>query len=185
MHGFLRWIGLTNTALWFGATLFFTVAVGPAFFSPEVLNLFGYSNNSHVARFYAGSVAQIVLERYYTLQCICASIAVLHLVSERLYTGRMIKRLSLYLVGLMFILALVGGFIIQPKLHQLHRTMYGAGGAATAETVQKARHSFGTWHGVSQVANLFILCGTLFYTWRCAQPETLTRFTPRTKFTQP
>ena len=37
----LRFIGVMNAALWFGAALFFTFAIAPAFSSPEMKRLLG------------------------------------------------------------------------------------------------------------------------------------------------
>ena len=71
MNRFLKWVGLLNAAIWLGATLFFTFAVGPAFFSEKTWALFGWPQNVLAAKYYAGAVAQVVLERYFLMQHLC------------------------------------------------------------------------------------------------------------------
>src|SRR6266508_2140726 len=60
----LRFIGVLNAAVWLGAAFFFTFAVAPAFFTPEVKEIFH-------GRFWPGVMAQFVVERYFYLQQIC------------------------------------------------------------------------------------------------------------------
>ena len=64
MIGWLRFAGIANAALWFGCVFFFTVAVGPSFFSAEMLAVFGGPKSDAAARYYAGGAAQVVFERY-------------------------------------------------------------------------------------------------------------------------
>ena len=81
MHIFIRFIGVLNAAVWFGAAVFFTVAVGSRLFllgDPGVL----------AASVLPGRVAEVILERYFILQQWCACIALLHVLVEYLYSGR-------------------------------------------------------------------------------------------------
>jgi hypothetical protein len=174
-----------NAALWFGATLFFTFAVGPAFFTPQTLALFGVSQNEAIARFYAGSMAQIVMERYFILQYICGGIALLHLLADWLYTGRRVHPLQKYVVWGLCGLILIGGIILQPALHKYHRIQYGLGVRVTVQQVEQARHSFRTLHGISMVMNLFVVGGTLFYFCKMLPGESGPRFLSRSKYGTP
>lgn len=172
MVGLLRFIGLVNAAVWFGALVFFTLAVGPAFFSEQMLGLLG--------RPHSGAAAQIVLSRYFNLQIWCAGIALAHLIVEWLYTARPFQRYILLLLMVLFTLGLLGGFVIQPKMKELHLRMYAV---ESSETVRKsAGRSFGLLHGTSMVLNLFVISGVLVYLWHVAKPANTTRFASVTRF---
>jgi hypothetical protein len=158
--GFLRILGVANAAVWFGAAIFFTFAVGPAFFSDRMLNLLG--------RPHAGAAAQLVLERYFLLHQICGGVALVHVVAEWLYMGKPLQRLTLWLLIGIYSLGLIGGYGLQPKLQGLHRTIYGPG--ATTEQRQQARRSFNTFHGLSQFLNLVVMAGVALYLWRVTAP---------------
>src|SRR5258707_1085627 len=104
-----------NAAVWFGGLVFFTLSTGPAFFSPEMLDLFGGRTHPN-ARAFAGQAAQVVLSRYFVMQQFCATIAVIHLLAEWLYTGRKPRKFTGSLLGFALAAALVGGWWLQPKL---------------------------------------------------------------------
>ena len=173
MIGILRFIGIANAAAWFGGALFFTVAVGPAFFSEGMIRLFG-GGNLEVGRAYAGAAAQIVVERYFLFHQICGGIALLHLLAEWIYMGRPLKRLTLFLLGTLLAIGFVGGYGLQPHLQGLHRIMYAP--AQAPDQRESARRQFKTLHGVSQVLNLFVLGGVLAYLWRVTTPSSTYRF---------
>ncbi len=162
----LRGVGVVNAALWFGSTLFFTFLVGPAFFSEAMLGL--------LTRPYAGAAAQIVLERYFVLQLVCGVVALVHLIAETVYLGRPLLRWTFSLLAAVFVLGLVGGFGIQPKLNNLHRTMYHP--ASSSEERAAAGRSFRVWHGVSQGLNLAVLVGVTVYLLRVTRPNDTSRF---------
>lgn len=170
--GILRLIGVTNAAVWFGATVFFTVAAAPAFFSPEMLRLLG--------RPHAGAAAQLIVARYFLLQEICATLAVIHLLVEWLYAGKPLSRLLLAVQLGLLALGLAGGLWLQPKLQELHRTMYVRG--PTVAQAEAARRSFHTWHGVSMLANLFIGIGAFAYLCRVTDSAAFPRFYSANKF---
>ena len=161
-----------NAAVWFGGAVFFTFAAGPAFFSQAMFNLVG--------RIYAGAAAQIVLERYFALQMVCACIALAHLVAEWLYTGKLLSRTTPHLLIGLLSIGLIGGFWLQPKLKALHLEKYGAR-TQPAQRLE-AERSFGLWHGVSQTINLFAMGGLVVYLWQITQNlEAVPRW-PRGKF---
>ncbi|MBI3880401.1 MAG: DUF4149 domain-containing protein [Verrucomicrobia bacterium] len=172
MIAFLRFVGVLNAAVWFGGAVFFTLAIGPAIFSAEMLNNFQVSDPW--PRFYAGLVAQVMITRYFHVQLWCAGIAFLHLLAEWLYTGRRIQSLMLYLLGGLLAAGLIGGFILQPRIKALHVTKYDA--ATTPVVREQAAKSFSLWHGVSQTLNLLVIGGLAFYLWRTANPSDPLRF---------
>ncbi|MBI2925047.1 MAG: DUF4149 domain-containing protein [Verrucomicrobia bacterium] len=172
MLSVLRVIGTVNAAVWFGATVFFTFAAGPAFFSEAMLKLLG--------RPHAGAAAQIVLERYFLLHHWCGLIALAHLSAEWLYAGKPLSRFRLALLLTLFGLGLLGGYWLQPKMHKLHMDWYGA--RSTPAMRERAQKSFGLWHGVAQGSNLLVLAGVLVYFWQVTHPEGLPRFKGQNKF---
>ena len=165
----LRFIGVLNAAVWLGAAVFFTFAVGPAFFTAEVTDIFH-------GRFWPGVMAQFVVGRYFYLQQICGVVALVHLVAEWFYLGRALKRLNVVLLGGLLLFGFVGGFWFQPKLHELHLAMYSMNeqyqpvSLSVAERTA-ARKSFRTWHGVSRVMDLVALAGLVVYFWRVTHPS--------------
>jgi hypothetical protein len=158
--GFLRFVGVANAAVWFGASIFFTFSIGPAFFSDKMIGL--------LTRPYAGAAAQIVIERYYFFHELCGGVALAHLVAEWLYMGKPLQRLTLWLLLGIFALGLVGGHSVQPKLRALHRTIYGPG--STPQQIVEAKQSFKLWHAASQALNLVVLGGVAVYLWRATTP---------------
>ena len=168
----MRFIGLVNAAVWFGGLVFFTLAVGPAFFSDEMLGLLG--------RPHAGAAAQVVLSRYFSLQMWCAGIALAHLIAEWLYTARPFQRFSLLLLMTLFLIGLLGGFVMQPKMEDLHLIMYAQ--QSTEEVRTSATRAFKILHGTSMVLNLFVISGVLVYLWHVAKPVNTTRFASVTRF---
>ena len=162
---FLRFVGVTNAAIWLGALTFFTFGAGPAFFSDEMLRLLG--------RPYAGAAAQIVLERYFDLQVICAGIALIHAIAEHLYTGKPGAQFSLILLPILLAIALFGRYVIEPKMKQLHLQMYAL--QTTPAQKATAKRTFGMIHGVSQGVNLLVVAGVLVYFWQTASAGAASR----------
>ena len=182
MTGLLRFIGIANAAFWFGASLFFTLSIGPAFFSSDMMGLFGAPHAEATARYYAGSAAQIVLERFFLMQECCSAIALVYLVVDWFSTGRPFHRLTVLLSLSLLFLSLVEGHLIQPKLHALHKTKYGIGAPVTQIMSQQAGKSFRIWHGVSQIINLIQLGGIAVFLWRVTLPDASSRFVGRPGF---
>ena len=166
----LRFIGVLNAAVWLGAALFFTFAVAPAFVSDEARKVF---HDSYF--FWPGLMLQFVLGRYFYVQQICGVIALVHLVAEWFYLGRPLQRLNVVLLAGLLLVGFVGGFWIQPKLHELHRVKYGMNEqyqpvALPVEERTAAMHSFKTWHRVSVAMNLVGLAALFVYFWRVTHP---------------
>ena len=172
MIGFLRFIGLLNAAVWLGAAVSFTLALGPAFFSQEMKSLLPPPYN--------GAAAQIIIKRYFILLHCCGGIGILHLFLEKLYLGKKMERLTLAILALAISFGLLGGFWLQPKLRDLHLKHYDARSSDVSRA--EADRSFKVWHGVSQTMNLFVMGGLLIYLWRVSNPSNASRFISAQKF---
>jgi hypothetical protein len=170
----LRFFGILNAAVWLGAAVFMTAAVGPLFFSETLLRLLG--------RPHAGAVVLLIFERYFLLQYLCALLALAHGITDWLQTGRPFSKLRMGLLAALLALVLVNGMMIQPRLKDLHRTMYSFGIRPAPAQVEQARQSYGPWHGFSQVLNLLASLGLLVYLWQMAHLPPAPRVLTRTKF---
>src|SRR5438034_9858882 len=115
--GLLRFAAVANAAMWFGASIFFTFSVGPAFFSDKMIGL--------LTRPYAGAAAQIVIERYFLFHELCGAVALAHLVPHWLYMGKPLPRFTLWLLLRILALGLVGGDTLQPMLRAFPGTIHG------------------------------------------------------------
>jgi hypothetical protein len=171
--GFLRTLGILNAAVWFGSVIFFTIAVAPAFFSGEMIQLLG--------RAYAGAAAQIMIHRYFLLGQWCSALAIAHLIAEWLYSGRPFQRLTLILLMTLFTLGIIGGYAVQPRMKELHLRMYAV--QTTPEIKAAAKRSFGILHGTAMVMNLLVIGGVLVYLWQVTKPVNTARFTSVNRFT--
>jgi hypothetical protein len=166
---FLRIIGIVNAAIWFGAGTFFAAGVIPGVFSQDLRHIFGDS----AYPYYSGAVALALFKRFFVLQYICGAVALLHFFAEKLYLGRPFSGLGTALVVVIFSLGLIGGFWLQPKMENLRQIMYSG---VTAEQKEKARHSFDTWHGISEMANMLIIGGLLVHLLRVTRPPDSGRY---------
>lgn len=172
MIGFLRFIGLLNAGIWLGAAVSFTIALGPAFFSAEMKSILPPPYN--------GAAAQIIIKRYFILLYCCGAIALIHLILEKLYSGKAIERLTMGALALAISFGLLGGIWLQPKLRELHLRKYNSG--SSVEVRAEADRTFKTWHGVSQTMNLLVMAGLLVYFWRVSSQTNSSRFISSNKF---
>ena len=171
MIAFLRFFGIMNAAVWFGAAVFFSFGIAPAFFTPEMKRLLG--------EIYAGLVAQSVIERYFVLHYCCGGLALLHQLAEWVYLGKALQRLTFGLLLAILTFSLLGGFWLQPKLKELYRIRHGRANQFTAEQKSDAANSFRRWHEASQIINLVMLASLGLLAWRVSVPQQNgTRFTP-------
>jgi hypothetical protein len=170
-------VGVLNAAVWFGASVFFTFAAGPAPFSAEMKSLLGQNNFPY----FSGAIAQVLIARYFHLQVVCGAVAVVHLLAEWLYLGRHPRKLQAGLLIGLCLAALAGGYWFQPKLKALHAVKYGI--KTRPDVREIADRSFRTWHGVSQVINVLLVAGLAVYLWRITNPSDPTRFVSSVKFT--
>jgi hypothetical protein len=181
--GFLRLLGIFNAALWLGAALFFTFGVGPVFFQPDVKKVAGEAQ--------AGIIAMLVLERYFLLHIVCATIAILQQLAEWVYFGRTLHRLTLILLACLAGFGLLAEFGLHPRMQRLHETKYAylktpqgyaRNDAVTPPQRARAATSFRIWHGVSQAANLLVLAGIAVHLWRVTHRADETRFLSAQQF---
>jgi hypothetical protein len=171
--GFLRIIAIVNAAVWFGSVIFFTFAVGPAFFTDEMTRL--------LTRPYAGAAAQLMVHRYFIVEQWCAAVAIAHLIAEWLYTGRPFHRLILVLLMTLFVIGILGGYVLQPRMHELHLRKYAR--ETPAEVKQSASRSFAILHGASMTLNVFVMGGVLVYLLYVTKSVNAARFTSVNRFT--
>jgi hypothetical protein len=170
--GFLRFIGLLNAAVWLGAAISFTVALGPAFFSNEMKAI--------IPAPYNGYAAQVVIHRFFLLSFWCSGIAFAHFFLEKLYLGKRAERIVVIALVVMIGLTLIGGIFFQPRLRALHLQKYDK--RATTEQRDAASRSFGILHGISQGMNLLVIGGLLIYFFRFSASSSSPRFTSMQKF---
>lgn len=176
MIGFLRFVGILNAAVWFGAAVFFTFWSGRVPFSPEMKALLG----PHSYPYFSGAIAEILIARYFNLQLLCSIIAVVHLLAEWLYLGRFPQNSRLALLLGLCLAVVLGGYWLQPRMKALHAVKYAVN--QPAQVRESAGRSFRAWHGVSMSVNLLVVAGLAVYLWRVANPSDETRFVSAVKF---
>jgi hypothetical protein len=172
--GFLRTLAILNAAVWFGSVIFFTFAAAPAFFSDEMIRLLGKA--------YAGAAAQLVVHRYFLCQQWCAGIALAHLIAEWLYSGRPLQRFRLLLLMILFSIGLLGGYVLQPRMKELHLKKYAV--QTTPDVKAAASRSFSILHGTAMAMNLLVMAGVLVYLWDVTKPVNTARFASVNRFTK-
>lgn len=174
--GFLKFVGMVNAAIWLGAVVSFTFVTGPAFFSDEMKGLFLQDAGQAIF----GSMAMVVVARYFILQHVCGLIALLHAIAGWLYLGRPLKTLTNYVLVSVFTIGLMGGFWFQPRIRNLHAQKYSASSTATQKAA--ASRSLAIHHGVARTLDLIALAGLVVYFWRVAHPNDPARFASLNKF---
>jgi hypothetical protein len=174
--GLLRFIGLTNAAVWFGAAVFFTIGASPAMHSEAAQQLLGANNYPY----YGVGLAHILTARYFHLHLACGIVALLHLGAEWMYLSKMPKRSWLLLVLALFCFALAESLWIQPRTGALHHVAHGRNVAE--ETRSQARRSLSILQSTTAGLNLLATLSLAFYLWRMASQPAITRFTSTTRF---
>jgi len=173
---FLRSVGLLNTGVWLGAAVFYTFAAGPAMASREMEDLLSARNYPY----FAVAIAQILGWRYFHLQLVCSVVAVLHVLAEWLYLGKVPGRLWRGLLVALLAVNLAGGFWLQPRLKSWHHLTYALN--TPGETRKSAARAFRAWQGVAEMVNFLMVGGLGVYLWRLANPPDPTRYVSTTKF---
>lgn len=166
----LRFVGLANAAVWLGGTVFYMLAVAPALVSQDMVKVLRPENFPY----YSGAIGQVVLARYFSLHLVCASVALVHLLVERLYLGRAERRAWTGLLIFLFGLGLIGAVWLAPKLRDLQRTQFLVKAAPGQR--EAATKSFQVWHGFFQGINVLMVAGVAVYFWRAAHPPDDLRF---------
>ncbi len=136
---------------------------------------------SFLPRPYAGAAAQVIIYRYFLVQLWCAGIALAHLVAEWLYSGRPFKRLTLMLLMGLFVLNILGAYVLLPRMKELHLKRYAP--QVTEQVRASAARSFRILHVTSTLLNLLVIPGVLVYLWQVTKPVNTARFTSVNRFT--
>ena len=170
MIGLLRFLGLVNAAVWFGAAFFFIFILDPMTHSEAMKLLLGPGSFPY----FSGAVSQLIVDRFFGLFLICALLAMLHTGAEWLYFGKYPRRFWLILIFGLFLGGLAQVYGIQPKMKQLLLLQYGRG--SRPELREPAGRSFRAWHLVSTGVNIILLGGLGVYLWRVANPPDEMRF---------
>lgn len=163
MNGFLRFVRLLNAAIWCGSSVFLLVGL-PGLFSGRVISV--------LSRPYAGFAAEAVFGRYFILYYVCGAVALLCLGADWVYSGKE-SSFDFGLVSALAAVGLLGGLVLQPRLHDWHYFKYWG---KTAEVQAHAAKLFAVWHGISQGVNLLVIIGLILYLWRTARPSETPRF---------
>ncbi len=176
----IRFIGVLNAAIWLGASVFFTFAAQGTFFSPE-------AKATGLHPFWPGVFAQLMIGKYFQFQSICAAIAIAHLLAEWVYLGRALHRLTTGLLVGLFLVGLLGGLIVQPRMKEMHFIKYSMGPQykpvpMAPEARLEAQAAFRRWHAISMGVNVVVLGCLVFYFWRVTHPPDNLRFVGATKF---
>jgi len=169
-------VGIANAAVWLGASVFYTVAAGPAVVSSDMQALLG----PKYFPYFSGAAAQILLARYFHFHLACAIIALLHMLAERIYLGRVAHRLRVSLLVALFGLSLLGSVWLGPKLTALQRGQHMLNAPPAAR--EAAARSYRIWHGVFQAVNVLIIGGVAICLWRVAHPPDELRFVGTPQF---
>lgn len=172
MTFFLRLVGITNVALWFGAGVVLAGVVGPIFASRDMLQILPVSHS--------GAAAHIVLSRCLVVQSWCGAIALVHLLVESLYAGKPLHRWPIYLVLGLLGLALFNGLSVQPKLQRLHLETYGI--RSTPQQREQAKRATAGWKDTLHVTQLLLLLGVWLYLWEIANTDNAAKFLGPGKF---
>jgi hypothetical protein len=171
--GWLRFVGLTNAAVWFGAAVFCLLGALPAASSREMEQLLG-SNNFP---FFSVAIGQVIEARYFHWHLLCSAVALLHLVAEWLYFGKYPQKVALGLLAGLCLIGFVQAYWLQPRLKDLHEAQ-----RSRAQQREPAARAYQFSHGSAQVLNVLMLGGLALYLWRLANPPDVTRFVTPAKF---
>jgi len=173
--GFLRFLGVFNAAVWFGAVVFYLFGVSVLLNSDEVRTLFGADHYD----FFSRASLLIIQDRFYTIQWICAAVALIHLWTERWYLGRRTKRRWDGLILGALILSLWGDNYLVSRLSRLHNGQHARG--ASSELREASAKSFRNWQRIATLVHLYLLFGAGACLWRAANPESGPRFLSTSK----
>jgi len=174
--GFLRFLGILNAAVWFGAVVFATFGAIPALSSKEMEALL----SSRQFPFFSVAIAQVVEERCRYFQLACGLAALFILLLQWLYSGKLPDRLWRGLLLGMISVNLLGGLFLDPALKKWHQEVYSL--KTLPEQRKAANRSFRAWQSLSDMFNLILVGGLGVYVWRMANPPDPTRFVSTTKF---
>jgi hypothetical protein len=173
---FLRFLGLMNAAVWFGAAVFFAFGADPAASSPQMRDLIGTNNFPY----FSLAIAHVIATRYFALFSFCSALALLYLIAEWLYFGKYPPKRWLAFIFCLVLAGSVRGYWIEPMVKGLHDVQHGR--QAGLEPRELAARSLKTWHAVARSLDFLLAAGLAVYVWRVGNPPDSTRFVSATKF---
>jgi hypothetical protein len=174
--GFLRALGLLNAAVWFGAAVFFSLVALPAIQSEETRTLLGPKNFP----FFSVALGQILAGRFFYLFSACSIVAVLHLVAEWLYLGRIPRRIWVGVLLTLFAIGIVSGSWLLPNLRESNVARHRAG--VRPEQQEAAETAYATAATIFRLLNIALILGLGAYVWKVGNPPISTRFNSTSKF---
>jgi hypothetical protein len=167
---------MLNAGIWLGAAVFCVTALPAALNSREVIGLVGEAYAPQIS----SALSHIVITRLYNLQIVCAIIAGLHLLAERLYLGRSPRRIWLGWLALLAATSVMISAWILPEAGRLQRQAYSA--VAAPQVRSEAQQKIGLWRGMISFLNVGMIVGIGVYFWRVSHPENQPRFVSPWKF---
>ncbi|HTL17807.1 MAG TPA: hypothetical protein VL793_11255 [Patescibacteria group bacterium] len=170
MIALLRFAGLLNAAVWFGAAFFFVFIAEPGMGSSAMRQLLGERSFPY----FSVAISQLIGGRFFTVFLVCGTVAMLHTGAEWLYFGKYPKRFWLLLIFGLFLGGLSQTYGLQPKLKECLLTEHSAG--SRPEQREMAAQSYHSWHALSTALNVLLLGGLGVYLWRVANPPDEMRF---------
>jgi hypothetical protein len=176
--GLLRFLGLLNAAVWFGATFFFIFVAEPASTHSEAMReLLGAKSFPY----FSIAISQVIGGRFYGLFLVCALLAMLHMGAEWLYFGKYPRRIWLLLIFGLFLGGLAQTYGLQTKIKRLLLLQHAANGSF--EQRRAAEYSGRLWRAASAGLNLILLSGLGIYLWRLSNTPDEMRFVGASDFT--
>lgn len=172
MIGFLRFLGVTNAAIWLGTAVLYPFVLRPAFKSREMVELLPFM--------YGGAVDLILLQRFYAMLEWCGAVALIHLLVEWLYTNKPIRKSVLYLVVGLFAFSLLGGHVMTPNLRELHIIRFGV--QSSEEQKEQATNGYRILERLIKATQWVTAAGTLVFVWRLTHSFEGPRFYSRTQY---
>ena len=169
---FLKFVGMTNAAVWLGAAVFLALGVEPGVFSTETLGFLKKPFYDYFSVVMDGIIRTHFL--YFSLK-VCGVVALMHLMAEWLYLGRRVPRPSLSLVIGLIALVLLNCLWLQSHLFGLHEARFKTQTSRPAAQ-QGLQQSFDRWQRVSMAGDALMIGGLAFYLWRVAREDDPLRF---------
>ncbi len=164
----LRVAGLFIAAVWLGGTAFFVAGLDPLFSHAGFVRLIG--------PLHAGEVGCLAADRFHLFQVTCAIAALVHALTEWLYTGRPLERRFLALLVVLLVLGTAGRLWLVPKCRTLgEQSFLGPQRQVLAQAYtpaqRQAAHALVLWNRVGVVLNLVSLVGVTLCFHQIASPQ--------------
>ena len=174
--GLLRFVGLMNAAVWFGAAVFFIFGADPATSSEQMRDLIGSNNFPY----FSEAISSLIARRFFHLYAVCSVIALVYLMAEWLYFGKYPPKWWLSLICVLVVVGLLRGFWIEPSLRNLHEIQFNR--QTRVEQRDLAARARTTWKILAHSLDVLLTSGLALYAWRVANPGDAMRFVSASKF---